>query len=176
MREYMRRGGTLWINDSSASDYEKFDEAFRPQVGALIPGGELERLPLEHDFFSACYDLRNGFKGFRIPPGDKYRQDEGGFFFHGGRSDDMIKAGGIWVSPVEVEGALVAHPSVLECAVVGTTDADGLVGTSTTVVKVRDPADLVAPVVDFADGACAVGLGVAGPGDLLTGDRTRVMH
>ena len=41
----------------------------------MIPGGELEKLPLEHDFFVACYDLRNGFKGYRIPPGDKYRQD-----------------------------------------------------------------------------------------------------
>jgi acyl-coenzyme A synthetase/AMP-(fatty) acid ligase len=39
----------------------------------------------------------------------------------------MIKAGGIWVSPVEVEGILTAHPAVLECAVIGTADADGLV-------------------------------------------------
>ena len=75
LREYIKRGGTFWINDSSASDYEKFDEALRPQIPLLIPGGELEKLPLDHDFFSACYDLRNGFKGYRIPPGDKYRQD-----------------------------------------------------------------------------------------------------
>src|SRR6202035_32832 len=45
---------------------------------------------------------------------------------HGGRSDDMIKAGGIWVSPVEVEGALIRHPAVAECAVVGLADEDAL--------------------------------------------------
>ncbi len=59
--------------------------------------------------------------------GDKYRRDADGFYWHAGRSDDMLKVGGIWVSPVEVEGALVSHPSVLECAVVGRRDADGLV-------------------------------------------------
>ena len=75
MREYIARGGTLWVNDSSASDYEKFDEAFRPQVPLLVPGAALEKMPVEHDFFVACYDLSKGFKGFRIPPGDKYRQD-----------------------------------------------------------------------------------------------------
>ena len=75
LREYIARGGTLWVNDSSASDYEKFDEAFRPQVPLLVPGAQLVRLPVEHDFFLSCYDLSKGFKGFRIPPGDKYRQD-----------------------------------------------------------------------------------------------------
>ncbi len=75
LRGYIAGGGTLWVNDSSASDYEKFDEAFRPQVPLLVPGAKLERLPVEHDFFLACYDLSKGFKGFRIPPGDKYRQD-----------------------------------------------------------------------------------------------------
>ena len=69
---------------------------------------------------------KHTMRGDSIRTGDKYWQDEDGYFFHGGRSDDMIKAGGIWVSPVEVEGVLVTHPSVLECAVVGTADADGL--------------------------------------------------
>jgi len=59
--------------------------------------------------------------------GDKYRRDADGFYWHAGRSDDMLKVGGIWVSPVEVEAALVSHPSVLECAVVGRRDSDGLV-------------------------------------------------
>ena len=61
-----------------------------------------------------------------IRTGDKYHQDADGFFFHGGRADDMIKSGGIWVSPVEVEGALIRHPAVVECAVIGVADADGL--------------------------------------------------
>ena len=48
-------------------------------------------------------------------------------FRYAGRSDDMLKVGGIWVSPVEVENALLAHASVQECAVVGREDHDGLV-------------------------------------------------
>jgi benzoate-CoA ligase len=62
-----------------------------------------------------------------IRTGDKYTQDGDAFFWYAGRSDDMLKVGGLWVSPVEVENALVAHPAVLECAVVGREDADGLV-------------------------------------------------
>jgi acyl-coenzyme A synthetase/AMP-(fatty) acid ligase len=59
--------------------------------------------------------------------GDKYRRDDHGYYWHAGRSDDMLKVGGIWVSPVEVESTLLAHPAVLECAVVGIEDQDRLV-------------------------------------------------
>ena len=50
-----------------------------------------------------------------IETGDKYYRDEDGYYWYGGRSDDMLKVGGIWVSPVEVEAALLEHPAVLEC-------------------------------------------------------------
>lgn len=66
------------------------------------------------------------FVGEWIRTGDQYTRDADGFYFHAGRSDDMIKAGGIWVSPVEVEAVLMAHAAVLECAVVGVPDASGL--------------------------------------------------
>jgi benzoate-CoA ligase len=59
--------------------------------------------------------------------GDKYYQDEDGYYWYAGRADDMLKVGGIWVSPVEVEGTLVKHPAVLEAAVVGHEDTDRLV-------------------------------------------------
>jgi len=58
--------------------------------------------------------------------GDVYRRDADGYFYFVGRNSDMIKAGGIWVSPAEVEAALLEHPSVLEAAVVGGKTADGL--------------------------------------------------
>ena len=66
-------------------------------------------------------------QGDWIRTGDKYRRDADGFYWHAGRSDDMLKVSGQWVSPVEVEAALSAHPGVLECAVVGKEDADGLI-------------------------------------------------
>ena len=65
-------------------------------------------------------------EGHWIRTGDKYRRDAEGYYWQAGRSDDMLKVRGQWVSPVEVESILVAHPAVLECAVVGQEDADGL--------------------------------------------------
>jgi len=53
--------------------------------------------------------------------------DEDGYYWHGGRADDMLKVGGIWVSPVEVESTLLSHAAVLEAAVVGAADEDELV-------------------------------------------------
>src|SRR2546425_6905528 len=61
-----------------------------------------------------------------IQTGDKYYTDRDGYFWYCGRSDDMLKVGGIWVSPVEVEATLVRHPAVLEAAVVGQEDSDRL--------------------------------------------------
>jgi 4-hydroxybenzoate-CoA ligase len=70
---------------------------------------------------------RRTFRGEWTHTGDTYTRDADGYYRYGGRSDDMMKVGGIWVSPFEVEEALVGHPAVLEAAVVGQADADGLV-------------------------------------------------
>ncbi len=70
---------------------------------------------------------KNTFQGPWTRSGDKYSIDADGYYTYGGRSDDMLKVGGIYVSPVEVEAALITHPAVLECAVVGHEDADQLV-------------------------------------------------
>jgi 4-hydroxybenzoate-CoA ligase len=66
------------------------------------------------------------FQGAWTRTGDKYTQDSDGYFVYSGRSDDMLKVGGIWVSPFEVESALLAHEAVLEVAVVGKADAKDL--------------------------------------------------
>jgi benzoate-CoA ligase len=55
-----------------------------------------------------------------------YTRNQDGTYRHCGRSDDMLKVGGIWVSPAEVESTLAAHPDVVEAAVVAETDTDGL--------------------------------------------------
>ena len=68
--------------------------------------------------------------------GDTYHQDEEGYFVYGGRSDDMMKVGGIWCSPFEIEAKLVEHPKVLEAAVVGRKDESGLVKPEAHVVLV----------------------------------------
>jgi benzoate-CoA ligase len=70
---------------------------------------------------------RTTFLGEWTRSGDKYLRDEQGYFVYCGRRDDMLKVGGIYVSPFEVEGALQSHPDVLEVAVVGWPDDDGLI-------------------------------------------------
>jgi benzoate-CoA ligase family protein len=62
-----------------------------------------------------------------LDTGDTYRRDADGYYYYCGRNDDMLKVGGIWVSPFEVEGALMGHPDILEAAVVGRTDDSQLV-------------------------------------------------
>jgi benzoate-CoA ligase len=67
------------------------------------------------------------FAGDWTKSGDKYTLDADGYYTYGGRSDDMLKVGGIYVSPFEVEACLMTHPAVLEAAVIGVQDADELV-------------------------------------------------
>jgi benzoate-CoA ligase family protein len=66
--------------------------------------------------------------------GDTYRHDAQGYFYYCGRSDDMLKVGGIWCSPFEIESKIVEHPAVVEAAVVGRPDKDGLIKPAAFVV------------------------------------------
>jgi benzoate-CoA ligase family protein len=66
--------------------------------------------------------------------GDTYREDADGYLVYEGRNDDMLKVGGIWCSPIEIESCLITHPAVLEAAVVGRADADQLVKPKAIVV------------------------------------------
>lgn len=74
------------------------------------------------------------FRGEWAKSGDKYIRNEDGTYTYSGRSDDMLKVSGIYVSPFEVESTLVQHPAVLEAAVIGKTDAEGLVKTKAFIV------------------------------------------
>ena len=70
---------------------------------------------------------RRTFTGEWTHTGDKYRRDADGYYYYCGRTDDMFKVSGMWVSPFDVEAALVSHEAVLEAAVIGKEDADGLI-------------------------------------------------
>ncbi|MBM3808026.1 MAG: benzoate-CoA ligase family protein [Acidimicrobiia bacterium] len=93
--------------------------------------GEMGNLLIKGDSTCALYwnqheKTRQTIQGEWIRTGDKYTCDADGYYYYGGRSDDMLKAGGIWVSPVEIESVLIDHEAVQECAVVGRDDGDGL--------------------------------------------------
>ncbi len=77
---------------------------------------------------------RNTFQGAWTLSGDKYSRDANGYYTYAGRNDDMLKVSGIYVSPFEVEATLVQHPAILEAAVIGKTDTDGLTKTKAFVV------------------------------------------
>lgn len=96
-----------------------------------VPVGHMGNLLIKGDSTCAYYwnqheKTKQTILGEWIRTGDKYHCDADGYYYYGGRSDDMLKAGGIWVSPVEIESVLIDHEAVLECAVVGREEADGL--------------------------------------------------
>ena len=77
---------------------------------------------------------RDTFQGYWTKSGDKYTRDPDGYYTYAGRNDDMLKVSGIYVSPFEVEATLVQHPAVLEAAVIGKNDDEGLTKTKAYVV------------------------------------------
>jgi benzoate-CoA ligase family protein len=102
------------------------DDADQP-----VPVGEIGNLLVKGDSTCAEYwnkheKTKDTIEGHWIRTGDKYHQDADGFMWYAGRGDDMLKVGGIWVSPIEVENALVEHAAVLEAGVVGREDHDRL--------------------------------------------------
>jgi len=109
-----------------------YDARLVDENGQTVPQGELGDLVVRGDSTCAFYwnrheQTKDTIAGHWIRTGDKYQQDEDGYFWFAGRSDDMLKVGGIWVSPAEVEHLLLEHPAVQACAVTGREDRDGLV-------------------------------------------------
>ena len=121
------------------------DEHDRP-----VPHGEQGELvvsgPSAADgYWNQREKSRRTFRGEWTYTGDSYTRDAEGTFRFQGRRDEMLKVGGVWVSPFEVEEALIAHPAVLEAAVVGKEDRDGLTKPRAFVVlhaPAADPAAL----------------------------------
>ncbi len=92
-----------------------------------------------------------------IRTGDSYVRDPDGYFTSCGRSDDMLKVGGIWVSPIEIEGRLIAHESVLEAAVIGRPDSEGLIKPEAFVI-LRDAARASEALAEELKAFCKDGL------------------
>jgi benzoate-CoA ligase len=100
--------------------------------GAPVKKGEMGELLVRGPSSAIMYwnnraQSRTTFLGEWTRSGDKYVEDEDGFFVYCGRGDDMLKVSGMYVSPFEVEGALLTHPEVLEAAVVAWADGEGLI-------------------------------------------------
>jgi len=127
---------------SSGTLVPGYDAKIVDDDGREVPAGEIGHLLVKGD--SACAGYWNQhertsqtIQGEWVRTGDKYRRDVDGYFWYAGRTDDMIKASGMWVSPAEVESALAEHPAVVEAGVVGAADADDLVKPLAFVVLAR---------------------------------------
>jgi acyl-coenzyme A synthetase/AMP-(fatty) acid ligase len=117
-----------------------FDDA-----GETVPVGESGRLWIKGDSTARCYwnnpeKTAQTMVGDWLNTGDTYVQDQEGYFDYCGRNDDMLKVGGIWCSPFEIEGKLIEHPKVLEVAIVGRVDEAGLIKPEAHIV-LQNPAD-----------------------------------
>jgi 4-hydroxybenzoate-CoA ligase len=107
--------------------------------GSAVPAGEVGEMLVSgpsaaEGYWNQREKSRRTFEGEWMRTGDKYVCSPDGYYTYQGRTDDMFKVSGIWVSPFEVESALVAHPAVLEAAVVPREDADGLLKPRAVVV------------------------------------------
>jgi 4-hydroxybenzoate-CoA ligase len=102
------------------------------ESGQELPPGEIGELMVRgpsagEGYWNQRAKSRRTFAGEWTCTGDKYLRDADGYYYYCGRTDDMFKVNGMWVSPFEVEAALVSHDAVLEAAVIGKEDGDGLV-------------------------------------------------
>jgi benzoate-CoA ligase len=134
-----------------------YDVRIVDDSGAEVSRGEIGELQVKGPTRASCYwnnpeKTRETFLGEWLRTGDRFFQDADGAFVHCGRSDDMLKVGGLWVSPTEVESALICHPAVLEVAVVGAADENNLIKPKAFVVAkpgVTTDAKLAQELQDF---------------------------
>jgi benzoate-CoA ligase len=118
---------------------EGYELELRGEDGRLVADGEIGDLYIKGPSAALMYwgnreKSRETFQGAWTRSGDKYVRDRDGYYTYAGRSDDMLKVSGIYVSPFEVEATLMQHEAVLECAVIGKEDEEGLVKTKAFVV------------------------------------------
>lgn len=135
-------GYELRIVDEDGNDVKQ------GEIGNLLVNGESVALSYLHQYERS----RQTFRGEWLFTGDKYYVDEDGYYWHAGRSDDMLKVGGIWASPMEIESTLLSHAAVLECAVVAHEDHDNLIKPKAFVVLKEgfDPDDeLSSELIEF---------------------------
>jgi benzoate-CoA ligase family protein len=140
-----------------------YEIELRDETGGAISGAGIGDLWVRGESIGAGYWNKPEataltFAGGWLRTGDKYRRDEDGYYHFAGRADDMLKVGGIWVSPFEVENALTAHPEVFEAAVIGGEDADRLIKPKAFVVlkdRSRASAAMADELKEFVKGRLA---------------------
>jgi benzoate-CoA ligase family protein len=116
---------------SSGKSVPGYESRLVDEHGADVGADQIGALLVKGDSAAAYYwnkheKTKATMLGDWMVTGDNYHRDADGYYWYDGRNDDMMKVSGSWVSPIEVESALITHAAVSECAVVGQSDATGL--------------------------------------------------
>jgi len=124
---------------SSGQIIPGYDARIVDENNALVQPGAIGNLLARADSTCSHYwnqheKSKDTIEGHWIRTGDKYHQDADGYFWYAGRSDDMLKCSGVWISPVEIESVLIEHPAVREAAIVARQDKDELLKPQACVV------------------------------------------
>ena len=132
-----------------------FDVRVRDDLGHDLPDGEVGMLWVRGDSLALGYwqqleKTKAAFRGEWYVSGDLVRRDADGYFTYCGRADELLKVGGRWLAPQEVEGCLLEHPLVKEVAVVGVEDAAGLTKPHAFVVATEQRPGLAEELQAFA--------------------------
>ncbi len=139
---------------STGTPVDSYELRLLDDDGNILEGAATGHLELRGDSVAIGYwcdaaSTRYSFRGDWLHTGDVYARSEDGYYTYLSRSDDLIKAGGIWVAPAEVESVLLEYPGVLEAAVVGLPDEEGLDKPAAFVVPLPGQELDVDAVVEF---------------------------
>jgi benzoate-CoA ligase family protein len=120
-----------------------YEAKVKDDSGQELPAGEIGNLWVRGDSAAAFYwrkheRTKKTMVGEWMVTGDKYYVDPEGYFTYCGRADDMLRCSGQWVSPVEIENLLITHSAILEAAVIGAEDSDGLIKPKAFLVLKQD--------------------------------------
>ena len=131
-----------------------FEVRVKDDTGQELADGEIGPLWVRGGarawgYFRELDKTQDTFRGEWVVPGDLVSRDPDGFFTYQGRGDDVFKVAGRWFSPAEVEGTLLRHPQVAECAVVGIVDGNGLLKPHAWVIPRADAPGLAQELSDF---------------------------
>ena len=116
---------------SSGQIIDGYEARIADENNQPVKPGDIGNLVIRSDSTCSHYwnqheKSKSTIEGHWIRTGDKYYQDADGYFWYAGRSDDMLKCSGVWVSPIEIESVMIEHPAVQEAAVIGREDNDRL--------------------------------------------------
>jgi benzoate-CoA ligase family protein len=127
---------TNYPNDVMPGSLGRIVPGYEAQIidaeGREVPTGEMGTLKVKGDSAALCYwqaheKSKATFAGDWCTTGDQFRIDERGYYWYCGRTDEMLKVGGVFVSPTEIENCLLEHEAVQECAVIGASDEQKLI-------------------------------------------------